>query len=153
VNVAEHRHKRSQLYKLLAALHAGPLGYALLDKIKSQATELLELSGLPETYPEPPADLYNWAYGFCQGNPDLGCGSNPPSTCLPAKLSQLSYSAGKGAVQRRLREVSYIEDEVVPCLDMLLSKMKVEAYRSILELTRQIVIADAQQIRHEPAIS
>jgi hypothetical protein len=63
----EQRQKRSHLYELLAAMHAGPLGFLLVPKVKCLAKELYAPQHFPEILPEPPATLHVWNYGYCPG--------------------------------------------------------------------------------------
>ncbi|MDZ7703020.1 MAG: hypothetical protein U5L04_00870 [Trueperaceae bacterium] len=147
MNIAAHRHQRSQLYRLLAAVHAGPLGYSLMETVRSAATGLLGLTELPGMLPEPPAQSYGESYGFCSGNPDLGCAATAPSDCLTGKFLYLAASARKGATKRREREADYIEHELLPCLETRIDEVTTDAHRQLLVISRAIVRADAACIR------
>jgi hypothetical protein len=149
MSTAEHRRLRSELYRHLAAAHAGPLGYALIDTVGDIATRLFGIEP-PRAPPAPKAELYRPAYGFCAGCPYLGCGPASPSHCLPAKFGELAYSAGKGAERRRIREADYIENDLLPCLDTVLLEMEPEPYRQLLELSKRILLADARQLTRSP---
>lgn len=147
MNIAAHRRQRSQLYRLLAAVHAGPLGYPLMETVRSAAAGLLGLPGLPEMFPEPPAQSYGESYGFCSGNPDLGCGAAAPRDCLTSKFFYLAESARKGASKRREREADYIEHELLPCLETRIGEVAIDAHRQLFIISRAIVRADAAYIR------
>gem|GEM_PF-1652736 len=143
---SEWRDKRHQLYCLLAAMHAGPLGVELVPRIRNLAHELLGLSDLPEVLPPPPADMYRWSYGYCPGNPSIGCSAGSPSDCLPAKLTKLANSTLSRAARRRQQEADYIRQELLPCLETNLQQMEFEGYRSLMALTRTIVMEDVDRI-------
>jgi len=153
LRIAAYRQQRSQLYRLLAATHAGPLGYALFDTVRSLAASLLEYAEFLPPYPPPPAAVYHWSYGFCPGSCELGCGPASPAACLPRHFNFLADSTRRGAAKRRLREADYIERELLPCLDTIVKQMEVEAYRQLLVTTRQIVLKDAEQIRARPEVT
>jgi hypothetical protein len=147
--LTERRRRRARLYRLLAALHAGPLGIEIVPQIRKFWSELSDVT-LPDIAPSPPADLYRWAYGHCRGSAELGCTLGSPSDCLPAKFLHLAESARKGARQRRLREADFIEREIAPCLTMLHGQMEVEAYRDVMAFSRALVEADAVRMRADP---
>jgi hypothetical protein len=143
----EQRQKRQRLYELLAAMHTGPLGFSLVPNVKCLAKELFDLEAFPDVLPEPPAALHVWNYGYCPGCAALHCGPNSPAQCLPGKFLRLAESAGKGAGQRRLNEAAFIESELVPCLDTNVMHMQIEAYRSLAQLSKAIVQADAAKLQ------
>lgn len=153
MRIAAYRQQRSQLYRMLAATHAGPLGYALFDTVRSLAATLLDSAEFPPSYPPPPADVYHWSYGFCPGSCQLGCGPASPASCLPRHFNFLADSARRGAAKRRLREAAYIEHRLLPCLDSFIKQMEVEPYRQLLTTTRQIVVKDAEYIRTRPEVT
>jgi hypothetical protein len=147
--LTERRRRRARLYRLLAALHAGPLGIEIVPQVRRFWSELSD-AALPDIAPSPPADLYRWAYGHCRGSSELGCTVGSPSDCLPAKFLHLADSARRGARQRRLREADFIDRELSPCLTMLHGQMEVEAYRDVMAFSRALVEADAARIRAAP---
>jgi hypothetical protein len=147
MTTSERRQKRQHMYELLAAMHTGPLGFALVPKVKCVAKELFDLGQFPEVLPEPPAALHVWNYGYCPGCAALDCGPNSPAQCLPGKFLRLAESAGKGAEKRRENEAAFIESDLVPCLDTNVTNMQIEAYRSLASLSKAIVQADAASLR------
>lgn len=144
--IAERRRKRQKLYSLLAAMHAGELGHALLPQVKRLAEDLLDVDSLPPVATPPPTGLYRWAYGYCPGNPTLGCPAASPSGCLPARLNHLAVSAGKGAAKRRRDEAVYLRTQLVPCLETALQMVEVDGFRDLILLTRAIAVADADYL-------
>lgn len=147
MTATERKQKRQHLYELLAAMHTGPLGFQLVPKVKSLAKELFGLEHFPEVFPEPPAALHIWNYGYCPGCAALNCGPNSPAQCLPGKFLRLSESASKGAGKRRENEAIFIEQELVPCLETNVTHMQLESYRSLASLSKAIVQADAASMR------
>ncbi len=143
----ERKQKRQRLYELLAAMHTGPLGFQLVLKVKCLAKELYNLECFPEVLLEPPATLHMWNYGYCPGCAALSCGPNSPSQCLPGKFLHLAESARKGAEKRRENEVTFIESDLVPCLETNVRHMQIETYRSLASLSKAIVQADAASLR------
>jgi hypothetical protein len=143
----ERKQKRQRLYELLAAMHTGPLGFQLVPNIKALAKELFGLEHFPEIFPEPPAALHVWNYGYCPGCVALNCGPNAPAQCLPGKFLRLAESASKGAEKRRENEAEFIEHDLVPCLETNVIHMQLEAYRSLANLSKAIVQADAASLR------
>jgi hypothetical protein len=147
MTVTQRKQKRQRLYELLAAMHTGPLGFQLVPNIKALAKELYGLEHFPEVFPEPPAALHVWNYGYCPGCPALNCGPNAPAQCLPGKFLRLAESAGKGAEKRRENEADFIEHELIPCLETNVTHMQLEAYRSLANLSKAVVKADADSLR------
>jgi hypothetical protein len=98
---------------------------------------------------EPPAALHVWNYGYCAGCPALNCGPNSPAHCLPGKFLKLAESAAKGAEQRRLNEAEFTEHELVPCLATNVEQMQLEGYRSLANLSKVVVEADAIRLRQK----
>ncbi len=143
----ERKHKRQHLYELLAAMHTGPLGFQLVPNVKALAKDLFGLTDFPEVLPEPPAALHVWNYGYCPGCAALNCGPNAPAQCLPGKFLRLAESASKGAEKRRENEAEFIEHDLVPCLETNVTQMQLEAYRSLANLSKAIVQADAVSLR------
>ena len=147
LTATERKQKRQHLYELLAAMHTGPLGFQLVPNVKSLAKELFGLEHFPEVFPEPPAALHVWNYGYCPGCAALNCGPNAPAQCLPGKFLRLSESASKGADKRRENEADFIESDLVPCLETNVTHMQLEAYRSLASLSKAVVEADAASLR------
>lgn len=143
----QRKQKRQHLYELVAAMHTGPLGFQLVPNVKALAKELLGLEHFPEIFPEPPATLHVWNYGYCPGCVALSCGPNSPAQCLPGKFLYLAESASKGADKRRENEANFIENELAPCLETNVMHMQLEAYRSLASLSKAIVKADATSLR------
>lgn len=146
LKLSERRRTRRKLYELLAVLHAGPLGADLVPQVRRVAAAL-DLGELPETPASFPAELHRWSYGYCPGNPQLGCAAAAPVGCLAAKFTHLARSAGKGAAARRQREAEYIETHLLPCLQTVHKHMQIDAYRALIALSAAVVRQDAASLR------
>lgn len=150
MTLLQRRKTRQQLYKMLAMMHAGPLGYALAPQVRRLAAELWGDIELPEVVPPPP-ELYRWNYGFCSGSRKLGCQADSPKDCLVAKLLRLAQSAAKGAKGRRLQEAQLINDDLLPCMREVSRHMQDSSYQALVALTCRIVQRDAAFIREHAA--
>ena len=143
----ERLYTRRKLYELLGALHSGPLGAELVPQIR-RAAEALGMTGLPQTPTSFPADLHRWSYGYCPGNPEMGCQAASPSGCLPLKFTRLAASVSKGAAARRQREADFIENELLPCLQTVHQQLEVAPYRDLIAFSTAVVQQDAAQLRN-----
>lgn len=145
---AARQYTRHKLYELLTALHSGPLGVELIPQIRRTA-EALGMRNLPETPGPFPANLHRWTYGYCPGNPQLGCEAASPSGCLPAKFSYLAGSAHKTTLKRQRLEADFIENELLPCLQTNHGHMEIEAYRDVVALSMAVAAQDAAMLREQ----
>lgn len=151
MTLSERRKNRQKLYRLIAMMHAGPLGFELVPQVRQLATTLLGDIELPQPAPPPAAELYTWNYSFCSGSHLLGCDADSPKDCLVAKFLRLAQSAAKGAKQRRLQEASLIQDDLLPCMLEASRHMTDSSYQALLSLTRSIVTQDAAYIQQHAA--
>lgn len=151
MNIAERRRKRSQLYTLLSAVHAGPLGFALVTRLANLTTELYSLPLPAELASVPEAEAYRRNYSDCPGTCIASCIPNAPQLCLPAMFDYLADSARRGANKRRLREAEYLRDAVLPCLAMRMHEVPEQGYHQLLEFSRQVVLADMHTLLEQPA--
>lgn len=150
MTLTERRKNRQKLYRLIAMMHAGPLGFELVTQVRQLATTLLGDLDLPQIGPPPAAALYTWNYSYCSGNPIIGCHASSPKDCLVAKFLTLAQSAAKGAKQRRLSEASLIQDDLIPCMLEATRHMTDSSYKSLLDMTHHIVAQDAVYITRHP---
>jgi len=99
--VALRRVRRARFLRL-AALHAGPLGPALV--------------GRPDLAP-----LHEEAYASCPGAAGLACEGvgGVPRVCLTRRLEHLAHSALRGGKGRRSQEKAYVEG-LLTCMRLLI---------------------------------
>ncbi len=118
------RYQRSLRYKRLAALFGGPLGVALIGRA--------DLS-----------TLFEQALARCPGHEDLICRATGgvPKVCFVQKMEQLAASCARGGASRRAWERSFIEKEVLPCLEAFARNFPTEL-TPILDYTRGEIEAD-----------
>lgn len=141
--IIELRKRRERLYELLMLVHAGPLGHAFIEKLKQESQELFGNLGLQPISTALSADGYKRCYDFCQGNRVSGCSGSKPAQCIPAKFLKLSKSASKGAYKRRLNELNFIREDLIPCLRTNVFDIADTSYKELMKLSLQVVEADA----------
>jgi hypothetical protein len=120
--VALRRVRRARFLRL-AALHAGPLGPALV--------------GRPDLAP-----LHEEAYASCPGAAGLACEGvgGVPRVCLTRRLEHLAHSALRGGKGRRSQEKAYVEG-LLTCMRLLKRTFPSELL-PVLELTERALQED-----------
>ncbi|MGC8876650.1 hypothetical protein [Thermus sp.] len=128
----EVRRARHAQYLRLAAVHAGPLGPALL--------------GRPELAP-----LYEGAYAHCSGAQGLPCQGvgGEPRVCLVRRLERLAWSALRGGKRRREQEGELVEG-LLRCMDHLKREFPPE-FLPVLEATQEFLQKDLDYLRGQRA--
>lgn len=126
----EVRRARHALYLHLAAVHAGPLGPALL--------------GHPELAP-----LYPQAYATCGGAEGLPCAGvgGEPRVCVVGQLAHLARSALRGGKRRREQERAMVEGLLL-CMAHLEREFP-QDFRPVLEATQKHLEKDLKYLRGE----
>ncbi|GLV48107.1 hypothetical protein TJA_12640 [Thermus sp. LT1-2-5] len=126
----EVRRARHALYLRLAAVHAGPLGLALL--------------GYPELAPR-----YAEAYTVCGGAEGLPCQGvgGEPRVCVVRRMEHLAYSALRGGKRRREQERVLVEG-LLRCVDHLKREFPPE-FLPVLEATEGYLEKDLKYLRGE----
>lgn len=126
----EVRRARHALYLRLAAVHAGPLGPALL--------------GHPELAPR-----YSEAYAACGGAEGLPCQGvgGEPRVCVVRRLEHLAYSALRGGKRRREQERVLVEG-LLRCVAHLKREFPLE-FLPVLEATESYLEKDLKYLRGE----
>ncbi|AEB12570.1 hypothetical protein [Marinithermus hydrothermalis] len=111
------RQIRRRRYLRLAALHAGPMGPALI--------------GHPELGPQ-----YPKTYARCPGFPKLACAQTggTPRVCLPRRFQHMARLTEKGGPRRRAQQHAYLKNELIPCIQGLLNYYPPN-WRPVLEYT------------------
>ncbi|AEV15386.1 hypothetical protein TCCBUS3UF1_3380 [Thermus sp. CCB_US3_UF1] len=126
----EVRRARHALYLRLAAVHAGPLGPALL--------------GHPELAP-----LYPKAYAACGGAEGLACAGvgGEPRVCVVRRLAHLAKSALRGGRRRREQEKAMVEGLLL-CMAHLQREFPPE-FSPVLQATQEALRKDLRYLRGE----
>lgn len=118
------RHLRSSRYKRLAALYGGPLGVALIGRAELAAA-------------------FERALAHCPGHESLICRATGgvPKVCFVQKMEQLAASTARGGAARRAWERTFLEREVLPCLETFGRTFPPEL-APVLDYTRGEIEAD-----------